>query len=333
VAEGESFSVVVPTYQRPEALAQTLAALLDMDAPPAGYEVIVVDDGQDEDTRQVVHEARAAIATEVTYIGQATSGAATARNRGARRADGNILLFCDDDIIVRSDHLLRQLAARADFEEPLVNGVLQFSPAAFDVLRRTPFGRYRIELDRRYQREADGPSLGDGRYEARLVSACNLAIRREAFWELGGFDEAFPYAGAEDQALSLAARAKGFRLVRDHEIEVLHNDQTLTVTQFCRREERSAQTFVVLAARFPTEAERPLFAANTPVSRRDSLPMVAKKVAKALLGRWPILPGLHALARACERSRVSDAILRRYYDALVGVHIHRGVRAALRRMQ
>src|SRR5215211_4273132 len=199
-------SVVVPTYRRPDALATTLDALLRVDFPKTGYEIVVVDDGSDATTEEVVTGLDAGDVA-VQYIPQANSGAASARNTGARAAKGELLLFCDDDIILEPDHLRLQVATRGVYGDPVVNGVTHFSDRAVAILRETPFGRYRLDLDRTYQDAADGPLLGNDCYEAPLLSACNLAISRDRFWEIGGFDEAFPFAGAEDQALSLRARA------------------------------------------------------------------------------------------------------------------------------
>ena len=50
-------SVVIPTYRRPLLLIKCLEALLSQDFPKAEYEIIVVTDGPDEDTRSVVHDA------------------------------------------------------------------------------------------------------------------------------------------------------------------------------------------------------------------------------------------------------------------------------------
>ena len=192
----------------------------------------------------------------IEYRAQPNSGAATARNHGARVAAGRHVFFCDDDIVVRGDHLRSVSGTLGKFSNALVNGDLHFAPGVEEELRRTPFGRYRLELDRRYQAEANGRPLGSGCFEADLLTACNLGVARDLFWELGGFDEAFPYAGAEDQALSLTASKHGCLLLRDHRIRVLHNDQTVNFRQFCSREEKSAQTFVVLVRRFPG-AKRP----------------------------------------------------------------------------
>ena len=324
----ESFSVVVPTYARPEALAVTLDALLGMDYPASDFEVIVVDDGSDVATERVVR-ARQKGPIAMEYRAQPNSGAATARNHGARVAAGRHVFFCDDDIVVQRNHLRSVSGTLGRFSNALVNGDLHFAPRVEEELRRTPFGRYRLELDRRYQAEANGRPLGSGCFEADLLTACNLGVARDLFWELGGFDEAFPYAGAEDQALSLTASKQGCLLLRDHRIRVLHNDQTVSFRQFCSREEKSAQTFVVLVRRFPEQRDRPLFARNGPITRDDGVSVAVTKLGKAALSREPVLAALHRLTGRLEQSHVPERVLRRMYRTVVGLHIFRGVRIAI----
>ena len=100
--------MIIPTFRRPEALRDTLAALMDMDYPPNLYEVIVVDDGGENETREVV-EHFTGRAPGVTYVAQDHAGVAAARNRGADQATGDLLVFVDDDIVVAADHLERHL--------------------------------------------------------------------------------------------------------------------------------------------------------------------------------------------------------------------------------
>ena len=96
----------------------------------------------------------------VTYRAQPNSGAATARNHGARVAEGELLLFCDDDILLARNHLGLLRETRVTFSDALVNGALRFSGRVEAELRETPFGRYRLALDRHFQSAADGRALG-----------------------------------------------------------------------------------------------------------------------------------------------------------------------------
>lgn len=324
-----TFSVVVPTFRRPEALQVTLEALLVLDYPSDRYEVIVVDDDAGSDETARIVRARSGHGVEVSLACQERLGAASARNRGARAAGGQVLVFLDDDMIVEADHLRRHSFAREVENDPLVSGAWQFTAAVLSELGATPFGRYRLELEQKFQDEAAGDATADGRlYEMAVLGAANLALRRDLFWELGGFDERFPVAGAEDQDFSLRARSAGCRLLLDSRNRCLHNDKHLTLRAYCAREERSAKTMPYLARNYPAQfAESPYVRENRPIERGDEVSLIVKKLAKLTLSRGPALEGLHWLTTTAEAVGAPDRALRRLYRLLLGLHLFRGFRS------
>ena len=320
-----SVSVVVPTYRRPDALDATLSALDALDYPADQLEVIVVDDGSGDRTPEIVGGH-----PNVTYVEQANGGAATARNHGARVAKGELLLFVDDDILVEPSHLQHHLAVHDRHARALVNGEWEFAPATVAALQATPFGRYRLALEDRFRRETRGEPLPDGCLRVDIVPSQDLSLSRELFWGIGGFDEDFPAAGAEDQEFSFRARDAGCALLRDPSIRLLHNDARVTLEQFCRREERSAATIPHLARRYPdADAAVSYLRANGPISRTDRPNLVLIKIAKAAFARARVLSAARRVIGVLERLPVPDAVLARAYSGLAGLYIFRGVRAAL----
>jgi GT2 family glycosyltransferase len=322
-------SFVVPTCRRPDALRVTLSALLAVEYPSSGYEIVVVDDGSS--VERLVADFRGG-PVAVHYRAQSGRGAAATRNLGARLASGELLVFCDDDVVVSGDHARRHLHAHERFERALVNGISSLPPQTLAEFESTPFGRYRLELERSYEAEADIDPLGEDRFAASLLSARNLSIRRDLFWEIGGFDEGFPWAGAEDQDLSLRAERAGCTLVRDHNIRILHNEQILSVGQFCTREERSAETMVVLCEKYPDEARRrALFRENSYLTLGDGAKLTIKKALKSIFAQPPVLAMIDRVVPLIERSSVPEGALHRIYRGLVGLHIFRGVRRGLQK--
>jgi GT2 family glycosyltransferase len=325
----ETVSFVVPTFRRPDALATTLAAIARIEFPREQLEVIVVDDGADADTRATVERAGEQLA-EVRYVSQPNRGAARARNLGAREANGDFLIFLDDDIVVEPEHIQRHLSAQRSFERALVNGHWEFSPNVAAQLQSTAFGRFRIGVERWVKDGIAKAPLGDGRLAPEAVTACNLSVERDLFWSLGGFDEEFPYAGYEDQELSHRAAQAGCQLVYDPAIRLLHNDRRVTLRQFCARQERGALTAVVMAAKHPADyADRDLITENSPLTRTDRPSVALKKVAKRALSPQPILALLHAAIDILERVRPNSPMLRRAYWSICGLYIYRGVRRGL----
>jgi glycosyltransferase involved in cell wall biosynthesis len=308
-----SFTIVVPTHRRPQALGATLDALLAIEHD--AFDVIVVDDGSGDETPEVVAAAGA------RYARQDSSGAAAARNHGARLADGEYIVFVDDDILVRPDHLARHAAVHARNERALVNGEWEFTPEVISLLQTSPFGRYRLALEEEFRRATPGQPLADGCIALEAIPSQDLSLRRELFHEIGGFDESFPAAGAEDRELSYRAVAAGCVLLRDPSIRLLHNDARVSLEQFCRREERNAGTFVVLARRHPDDPiARSYLDANGPGAS-------PRKLVKAAVSRTAPLAAMLRLAAVLERVRAPELVLRRCYSLLAGLHIFRGVRS------
>src|SRR3954451_16744041 len=99
MAPDPTISTVSRTFRRPDAWGETLAPILRLDYPPDCYEVVVIDDGADAVTADLVRRFRGR-GVEIMLEVQRHRGAATARNRGARLATGELVLFCDDDILV-----------------------------------------------------------------------------------------------------------------------------------------------------------------------------------------------------------------------------------------
>jgi GT2 family glycosyltransferase len=326
----EVVTFVIPTYRRPDALRQTLERVTVVEHPPDALEVIVVDNAGERATQQVV-AAFGAGSVPVRYERAPEGGAAAARNHGARVARGELLILLDDDILIEPSHVARHLELRSQYGDCVSGGDWRLSDETVTALQRTPFGRFRLELDRRYRGEEPGERLDSDRCEVPMLAACNLALVRDRFLELGGFDERFPYAGVEDRELSMRMRVAGLRLIRDDSIRMVHNDQLLTLEQFCAREQRSAATVAVLARIHPEADRGRAFAAvNGHVSRADPPGLVARKLVKrALVGRAAVATTRRAL-RTVEPV-LSDRVLARLYAALVGVYIQQGFRDGAQR--
>jgi GT2 family glycosyltransferase len=323
---------VVPTFRRPDALQETLEALIALDYERDRYEVIVVDDASETSTGRIVDGLRGS-GVSLTLLSQKHRGAARARNRGAELAGAEFILFCDDDMIVEPSHLRLHAAAAKRHEHALVSGAWDFAPDVMAALAGTPFGRYRIELERRFQHHDDADPVEDdpGCILMPVLGSGNLALKRELFRKIGGFDEDFPVAGAEDQDFSIRARRAGAVLLLDTKIRCLQNDNRVTVRSYCAREERSAQTMPFLARKYPSEFMGIAYVReNRPIQAEDPIRLKLKKLVKQALAYGPALQALHAGVRLLEIVHVPDRRLRGMYRGLLGLHLFRGFRRAWR---
>jgi GT2 family glycosyltransferase len=318
------FSIIVPTFRRSGVLGATLDALLSTDYPRDRFEVIVVDDAGDAATERVVENAQDAPVTVALVRGRGI-GAAGARNDGAKAADGDFLVFVDDDILVPPTHLNAQLEVRAELGE-CISGAdwWQFTPDVLADLRATPLGRYRLAVEASYRH----PDRQNRWTSPEGLATAYFTLRRTLFEELGGFDERFPRAGAEDWEFCLRAREHGHKVILDNELALLHNDRRLTLSQLCTREEWRGVSVGVLARLRPGGySDSEVVRENSPVQPDDSLRLRLRKGIKSTLARPAALAVLHRSVSACERILRPERALHRLYTAVISVHYLRGFRA------
>jgi glycosyltransferase involved in cell wall biosynthesis len=99
--------VVIPTYQRPEALVECLRHLEAQTWK--AFEVIVVDDGSADDTRAVVEAYRAQTALRLRYLRQENAGPARARNYAVSQLEAEVCVLIGDDIFASPEFVERHL--------------------------------------------------------------------------------------------------------------------------------------------------------------------------------------------------------------------------------
>jgi GT2 family glycosyltransferase len=189
----ESVSIVIPTFNGASRIGNSLDALLKQ-TPRRNVEILVIDDGSTDSTRQVVGRY-----PDVRLISQANAGPATARNRGAVEATGSILLFTDDDCVPMPDWLDAMVAP---FNEESIVG----AKGAYRTHQRSLAARFvQIEYEDRYRIMAAVANID-------FIDTYSAAFVRSRFLEMNGFDTSFPVACAEDIELSYRMSARGWEM-------------------------------------------------------------------------------------------------------------------------
>ncbi len=96
-------SIIIPTYNQAKKLNKCLESIKAQTYD--NYEIIIVNDGSSDNTCEVIKKYKNIFGLKLEYLEQENKGAPAARNRGARQAHGEFLLFCDDDIIMHPNML------------------------------------------------------------------------------------------------------------------------------------------------------------------------------------------------------------------------------------
>jgi glycosyltransferase involved in cell wall biosynthesis len=92
-----AISVIIPTLNRCSSLERALASAREQTFPSSEYEVIVVDNGSTDGTRDLVERLNQDGGKRLCYVYEGQLGLQQARHAGARAAKGSILIFTDDD--------------------------------------------------------------------------------------------------------------------------------------------------------------------------------------------------------------------------------------------
>ncbi len=186
------FSVIVCCRDGRERIGACLTSLQRLHGSMP--EVIVVDDGSSDGTGDLVRQEY----PEVRLIRVESVGLSAARNAGAEAASGEVLAFTDDDCEVDADWLAELAPLFADGWD--AGGGPNLPPPPDDlpaaVVTAAPGAASHVMID-------------DA--EAEHVPGCNLAVRRTAYFQIGGFDPVFRTAG-DDVDFCWRLRDAGLRI-------------------------------------------------------------------------------------------------------------------------
>jgi len=219
-------SVIIPTYKRNDLLKECLERLkpIKQSLNPSFYEVIVTDDSKDFTAKSFIKENYPwALWTEGPHRGPAAN-----RNHGAKLSKFDWLVFIDDDCLP-DENILRNY---------------------IDVIRNSDenIGAYegKIIADREKKRyDEESPlNLTGGHFWT-----CNVAIKKEIFNRIGGFDENFPFPANEDKDIYL-------RILDVTKVKflssaiVIHPWRRIKSLDICRKRFLSGKYFF---SKYPTE--------------------------------------------------------------------------------
>lgn len=193
-------SVVLPTHGRRDSLLRVLQALGRQSVPAGTFEVLVVCDGDVDDSAAACRALGPELPYTLRVLEQDNQGPAAARNRGVAEASAPLIVFLDDDVVPDEQLLSAHLKAQAGHEWRVTIGPLLPPPD------------YRLSVwaaweERVLCRQYD--EMAAGRWEAnhRQFYTGNAAVLKRHIVEAGGFDPSF--RRAEDVELALRLRERG----------------------------------------------------------------------------------------------------------------------------
>ncbi len=214
-----TFSIVIPTRNRPGPLANCLRSIAQLESPRDKIEVIVVDDGSNISPESATSSVCDRL--DVKLFRQSQAGPAAARNAGARKAKGKFLVFLDDDCIPRGDWLQALADRFARMPDHAIGGrTLNALPeniysTTSQLVIDFVYGYYNANLD-----------------QARFFASNNIALPSDCFLAVGGFNEAF--TTSEDREFCDRWLRHGYRMAYAPEVIISHA-HALTFFTFWRQ--------------------------------------------------------------------------------------------------
>lgn len=273
-----TISVVIPTYNRKELVLRTLATLAEQEAVD---EVIVVDDGSPDGTAEAVRALEVPCALRV--IEQQNQGPAAARNTGWRAAQGELILFLDDDMLCAPGLVKAHLDAHDDALPTIAMGEIRLSADSPRTLAA-------LCIEREFAAHARALKPAEtGAWLNVPIIFSNTSLKRQLLDESGGFDEAFRMR--EDLEL-------GYRLLQAGAKPkavpgaIAHQLYTKSARDLLHDAEVFAEGDVLFAQKHPKNR------VHGQLNWFDSMPH--RKLELAATARWVVEPGLSAACALSE---------------------------------
>lgn len=210
----ESVSIVIVTYNRCEDLKECLSSIFNLKAKP--LEVVVVDSKSTDSTKQLTE------CFPIEFVSINRRNRQSARNLGISIAQGDVVAFLDDDVVV-CDEWLRKL--KIPYTNSNVGGVGG---------RAIPYGSKKGSYIKTNKAEVgkvfnDGLVIGNFDFpsgnivEVDSFIGCNMSFRRNLLLKVGGFDDNYLGTGYRDDTdLCMRIRRLGYKLLYQPKSLVWH---------------------------------------------------------------------------------------------------------------
>lgn len=204
-------SVVIPVFNDPEGIRDTLESLLGQSLPTAEYEIIVVDNKSTDNTRELVQAYVARYPQTIKLHSEdAFQGSYAARNRGIRASLGEVLVFLDSDVTVERDYLEKVRGY-------LTDGGYDYLGCRVRVEPREATLAAKYDAIHAFRTEAYFEMYG-------FVPTCCLSVRRKLLERIGPFDARLESGG--DSEFGRRADRLGARKVFADDLCVVHPART-----------------------------------------------------------------------------------------------------------
>jgi len=329
--------IIIPTYNHKDLLRETLESLAQQTYPADRFEVMIVDDGSTDGTHEIVAETYPFI---LRCVRQANQGDAAARNFGAQQSTADILVFLDDDILVKPDYLAGLINAHGLHPNSIVVGTWDLWPTETSGLSQS--ARILLASGSYYTRSASTQDsrISSGQTDTveeipfRDIHSNNMALGREAYFRIGMM-QPLEFSGSSmwcDLDFTYRAYRQGYKFLRSSKAVCWHRDHSAdSLDEFKTRMKIAAYRSVTLFQKYPELlVHLPMFLDKTPINwRQDSPSLIARKVFRAIISTRLTLWTMEQSVKVIENRHPASGMLPTLYRYIIGGYIFQGYRQGL----
>jgi GT2 family glycosyltransferase len=205
-------SIIVPMFKSRDFIKEQI---INWDFETSGHtsEVIYVDDDCPQDSYKTVLECWNAIGKKNIgnmIIRKSNGGYAVACNEGAKKANGDVLIFLNADCVVTKDWVGPLVSILKKHKDVGIVGNVQIKGDKIDsVGSKWNWKEKKFNHIRGLKREIDNFKTK----QVEMVTGACFAIKNNIFYDLGGFDEKFKVGYWEDADLCMRVRSEGYKII------------------------------------------------------------------------------------------------------------------------
>lgn len=192
-----SFSFVIPVYNRPEEIKELLDSFLELEYDE-DFEIVIVEDGSSKDCLHVVKQYQS---LNIAYYRKENSGPGASRNFGMLKAKGQYFIILDSDVILPKNYL-KEVARELDTNYVDYFGGPDAAHPSFSNLQKA------INFSMTSILTTGGIRGGKRKVSTFQPRSFNMGISKSAFEASNGFGTIHP---GEDPDLSLRLKKRGFK--------------------------------------------------------------------------------------------------------------------------
>jgi len=235
-------TIVIATHNRRDILERSLECLFRQDYPKDQYEIIVVDDGSSDGTKEMIEEKSPSCGLKYLKH-KKRRGQSKAKNLGISHAQGEVIIFIDDDVFCPPQFIRQHMKYHKKYDNVIVDG-----PAINTDRTDNLFG----DKKKRFLAFLDF-------FGASFITS-NTSCRKDSLIKAGGFDEEFGKKfGWQDRELGFRLRKMGVKRKKNRRAYVFHFKQKGSLDDFAelfKKEKERGMNAVIFYRKHPVRKIR-----------------------------------------------------------------------------